>query len=113
MLERSELMLVFSVGDAARELRGRFRVAQQVSPRVVLVEAVDDLSKQELQTMIGVDAVLGAGESLPSRVRQTLTPTEEVFVDAFEQRGRGKERPGEGLSWDAEGFLPPDKPKKD
>ena len=85
---------------------------QKVSPRVVIVEPAGDATKEELQTMTGVKAVLEPGERLGADLRGTLTDTEALFVDAFAQRARHKERPGEGLDWDAEGFLPPDPPLK-
>lgn len=86
-----------------------YRVTQQVSGRVVIVQAA---AKEELRALEGVRAVLEPGEVLADEIRGELTPSEALFVDAYAQRGRPKVRPGDGLSWDAEGFLPPDPPKK-
>jgi hypothetical protein len=43
-----------------------------------------------------------------------LNPTEQVFAEAWALGRKPKAfRPGEGLSWDAPGFQPPDGPDKD
>src|ERR1700755_3584016 len=110
MPERRELMLILSAELSAGDLLGRYRVTQKVSPRVLIVEPTGDVTKEELRTMKGVEAVSEQGESLPGDVRGTLTGTEALFVDAFAQQARHKERRGEGLDWDAEGFLRPDPP---
>lgn len=85
---------------------------QKVSPRVMIVEPAGNAAKEELQAMNGVDAVLAPGEVPADDIRGTLTQTEALFVDAYAQRSRHKERLGDGLDWDAEGFLPPDPPLK-
>ena len=110
MAERRELMLILGADHSAGNSRERYRVTQQVSPRVVIVELAGDSTKEELQTMKGVDAVLEQGAPIPDDVRRTLTGTEALFVDAYAQRARNKERPSEGLDWDAKGLLPPDPP---
>lgn len=111
MQELRDLILILGPGHSA-DSRGAYRVTQRVSPRVVIIEPSGDTTKEELQKMNGVDAVLEPGESLTGDVRGTLTDTEALFVDAFAQRSRHKERLGEGLNWDAEGFLTPDPPLK-
>lgn len=111
MLERRDLILILSPGHSV-DSGGGYRVMQSVSPRVVIVEPSGDTTKEKLQTTNGVDAVLERGESLTGDVRRTLTDTEALFVDAYAQRSRPKERLGEGLDWDAKGFLPPDPPTK-
>lgn len=111
MTERREVMLVLRLGHSS-DPRGRYRVTQKVSPRVVTVEMVAGASREELRGMDGVQAVLGAGESLAPDVAATLTPGEALFVQAYTQRARHKDRPGDGLNWGAEGFLPPDPPRK-
>jgi hypothetical protein len=78
----------------------------------VIVEPADDATKEEMQTMNGVNAVLEPGESPVGDIIGALTDTEALFVNAYAQRSRQKERLGEGLDWDAEGFLPPDPPPK-
>lgn len=98
-----------SVGDSTG---GRYRVSQQVSPRVVIVELANDATKEELQMMSDVEAVFEPGERPSDDLVGTLTETEVLFVEAYTQQTKPKERPGEGLDWDAEGFLPPDPPVK-
>lgn len=87
------------------------RVTQKISPRVCIVAADDDAAIEKLRSRDAV-VVLEPGGALPSGVRETLTPSEAMFVDAFVQRSRPKTRLGDGLDWDAEGFLPPDPPPK-
>jgi hypothetical protein len=45
----------------------------------------------------------------------SLGESERLFAQAWQlrQQSGGKQRRGEGLGWDAEGFLPPDKPHQD
>lgn len=104
----AELLLILS-GDAGGEPDARYRVTQQLSPRVVIVEA-GDLSKDVLRSETGVLAVLEAGDAVAADVRRTLTAAEAIAVDAYTERSRQKRRPGDGLSWEAEGFVPPDPP---
>jgi hypothetical protein len=51
---------------------------------------------------------------LPPDVEASLSPQEKLFVHAWRLRGTPdfvtKHRPGDGLPWDAPGFLPPDAP---
>jgi hypothetical protein len=86
------------------------RVTQRVSQRVVIVEAEDAAAMDELRSH--ALAVLEPGDVLPSHLRDALNETEALFVDAFARRTQVKTRTGDGLSWDAYGFLPPDPPKK-
>jgi hypothetical protein len=112
MPERRDLILILGADHSAGDSGAGYRVAQRLSPRIMIVEPSGDTTKEKLQTMKGVDAVLEPGESLPVDVRRTLTDAEALFVDAYTQRPRHKARLGEGLDWDAEGFLPPDPPTK-
>lgn len=105
-------MLILDADSQERSAPERYRVTQRVSPRVVIVEPSVDLTKEQLQATSGVTAVFEPGERPDAAVRGALTDTEALFVDAYAQRGRPKARPGDGLSWDAEGFLPPDPPPK-
>lgn len=89
-----------------------YRVTQRVSPRVMIVETAPGVTTQDLQRIDGVAAVIGPGERIDAAQRSSLTATESLFLDAFAQRYKPKERLGEGLSWDASGFLPPDPPHK-
>lgn len=111
MLERRDLILILSPGHSVDSGEG-YRVTQSVSPRVVIVELSGDTTRENLQATNGVDAVLEPGEILTVDIRRTLTDAEALFVDAYAQRSRPKKRLGEGLDWDAKGFLPPDPPTK-
>ena len=112
MKNSQELLLVLSASPPPSAHSGRYRVTQKVSPRVMLIEPADDATREELEAADGVAAVVTPGGSLDAAVRETLTEIESLFVGAYAQRSRPKERPGEGLDWDAEGFLPPDPPAK-
>jgi hypothetical protein len=82
-------------------------VVQQLPPRLVVIEA-DDAALAELR---GHPDVLGIGDpDLPTALVAALTETERLFVDAWVVGGRPKSRRGDGLSWDAPGFSPPDPP---
>jgi hypothetical protein len=105
-------MLILAPDQSPRESLGRYRVTQRVSPRIVIVEPAADATKEEMQAMSGVDAVLEPGESPTGDIHNSLSDTEALFVNAYTQRTRIKQRPGEGLDWDAKGFLPPDPPPK-
>jgi hypothetical protein len=112
MLERRELMLILSADHSAANPCGRYRVTQKVSPRVMIIEPASDATKEEIASMEGVDSVLEPGASPLGNVSGELTNAEALFVDAYKQRSRHKDRLGEGLNWDVEGFAPPDPPPK-
>ena len=105
-------MVILGAEPSASSHGERYRVTQKVSPRVLLVQPAAGATKEELQALGGVDSVLEPGESPAAGIRGTLTDTEALFADAFAQRSRTKQRAGDGLAWDAEGFLPPDPPKR-
>src|SRR4051794_11103092 len=86
MLKRRELLLILAADHFADDSSGRYRVTQKVSPRVVIVEPAGDATKQEIQSMNGVDAVLEPGESPVGDISRMLTDTEALFVDAYAQR---------------------------
>lgn len=105
----SERLVVLDSRNAASalaELLALASVTQVLGARLALVRA-DDATAARLARISGVhgihSGVLGA---IPS----DLTETERAFVSAWEMRQRPKERPGDGLSWDAPGFTPPDPP---
>ncbi|SBW25630.1 hypothetical protein FDG2_4628 [Candidatus Protofrankia californiensis] len=51
-------------------------------------------------------------EAIPAGLRETLTASENLFVDGWLARLAGKQRSAEGLPWDATGTgrLPPGPP---
>lgn len=99
--------------DAALErLRGAFRVTQVAHPRLAVVETTRGAGQASLRAIPGVVEVAGA--DVPAELMDSLRPEEELFVMAWSRRmteGLRKERPGEGLPWDAPGFTPPDDPR--
>jgi hypothetical protein len=92
--------------EALAELRRVATVTQVHAPRLVLVRADAGVSERVAQ-VAGVLAVLcdGQGE-LPS----DLTNGERWFAAGWAQRFGSKSRVGDGTSWDAPEFLPPDEP---
>ncbi|WP_322780074.1 hypothetical protein [Frankia sp. Cas4] len=86
-------------------LRGLVRVTAILPPRLALVVAPPD-GTDALARLPGVVGVFT--HTVPAGLRETLTATENLFVDAWLARVAGKHRSGEGLPWDAPGRLPPD-----
>ena len=109
LVSNSGEMLVLVDVEVVGDRLAQFRVPQRVSPRVFLVSGA---ARDDLQALEGVLAVLEPGATLPDELRRTLTESETLFADAFARRAETKQRPGEGLSWDAEGFEPPDPPHR-
>lgn len=92
-------------------LRAAARVTQVMSDRVVLVQAEGPELVATLRAVPGVALVLTEPEAEPSVDDAVgLDEKERLFVAAWRARARPKQRPGEGLDWDAPGFLPPDRP---
>jgi len=91
-------------------LRVRSVVAQTAPPRIVLIRAPASQAK-EMESLPGVEAVFT--DTVPPRALETLSESEILFALAWGERQRmsTKQRPGEGLAWDAAGFHPPDAPR--
>jgi hypothetical protein len=104
-----ELLVVLDSPHAASalaELLELASVTQVLGPRLALVRA-DAATAARIAKIKGVHGVhSGTLGGIPS----DLTQKERAFVSAWEMRQRPKERPGDGLSWDAPGFTPPDPP---
>jgi hypothetical protein len=105
-----EALIVFKEPPSQRtmaDLKARYRVTALMPPRLAALD-LQEGQLQELQRMAGVEAVLTGPENpLPA----SLTEQERLFIMGWLQRRQGgKQRKGEGLPWDAEGYLPPDKP---
>jgi len=106
----SEYVVLLSSNEqgAAAAVRQRCRVVSALPPRLLVVEA-DEQVAQGLRVLPGVDDVIsGMDNILPN----SLNESELLFVQAWQQSRHldDKARPGEGLSWDAEGFSAPDHP---
>jgi hypothetical protein len=97
--------------DALDRVRGTFRVMHVASPRLVVVERTPTAVAAARQGVDGVVAV-SDGELSPALLDR-LGPEEQLFAGAWASRmtDTEKERTGEGLDWDAPGFLPPDAPQ--
>lgn len=90
-------------------LRSQFRVTQEGSPRLLVVERPSDPAV--LRDLPGVRAVVD--DAVAADALTGLDDGESLFVQAWLRRDsmRTKRRPGEGLDWDAPGRLPPDPPR--
>lgn len=92
--------------EALAQLRAVANVTQVLPPRLAIVQADRETTARAAR----IEGVLGVYDDAVPEVPPDLTPSERVFVSAWEARRQPKTRPGEGLSWDAPGFLPPDPP---
>ena len=110
MVPQREWMLIFKSNYDGAPAHEGYRVTQRASPRVAIIEAAGGTTKEELQRLSGVRAVLQPGEAPSASVRAGLTESERLFVEAYLERFRPKSRIGENRNWDADGFLPPDPP---
>lgn len=110
---RRDLLVILS-GDRAAEsfkqVSANYRVHHVASPRIIAVECPPG-ELAGLRSIPGVTVVTSGG--VPSKVMEGLDDSEALFVTAWLSRIKeepAKQRLGEGLSWDAPGFLPPDPP---
>jgi hypothetical protein len=107
-----EVLVVLSSDASSRALdglRGRYPVKSLLPPRIAILGGESDIPA--LHALPEVEAILTTPtDPLPS----SLSPTESTFIMAWQARQQSaeKDRQGEGLPWDAEGYLPPDPPKK-
>jgi len=85
-------------------------VVHTASPRLVVGERAAAASEAAVRGIEGVVAV-SDGE-LPQALLDRLGPEEQLFATAWASRmATGpKERRGQGMAWDAHGFVPPDPP---
>jgi hypothetical protein len=91
-------------------LRARGAVRQVASPRLVVFSA-DRTRDVSVQSLPGVIAACTG--SVPTELLARLDDSEALFASAWALRHAEtapKQRPGEGLSWDAPGFQAPDPP---
>jgi hypothetical protein len=107
----SEVLLVGYAAELAA-LR-RWPVAAQVDPDVVVVRAdVDDLEEIAPHARLAMGRLPDGAVKMvgDERVLDDLDEGARLFVRAWQERPlRKAERRGEGLSWDAPGFEPPDR----
>jgi hypothetical protein len=108
----SEVLVVLqpdAAPGALASLKNQYQVTSVLPPRIAVVSGGG--SMEQINNHPGVEAVLvqPSDEDPPS-----LNDAERLFVSAWRtrQHAEGKIHVGEGLPWDAPGFLPPDEPKR-
>lgn len=105
-----EFLVLLALNDAgaAADVRQHCRVVSALPPRLLVVEA-DERVAHGLRALPGVANVIDATAGI---LPDSLNETERLFTQAWQQgrQMQDKQRPGDGLNWDAEGFLPPDRP---
>ncbi len=112
MSEKAEEWLIVlreSTEEVRAQLKAYGRVTQTVSPRVLVLGDLADRCAPDLAATEGVAAVTDG--ALPPEVFDQLDEKEALWAAAWAQRKRSKNRLGEGLDWDAEGFEPPGPPQ--
>lgn len=83
-------------------------LTQRLPPRLAIARG----TQEALEAVRHLPGVVSVSEgAVPEPVLSGLNPTEQVFAEAWALGRKPKAfRPGEGLSWDAPGFQPPDRP---
>jgi hypothetical protein len=77
-------------------------VLQELPPWVAVAE-----TGEQVPDVPGTRWYTGA---VPQDVLLRLEPPARIFIAAWRDRQRPQERPGAGLSWDARGYIVPDRP---
>jgi hypothetical protein len=109
-IDPREVLVVFRAGmpgDAFARLRNEYRVTAMAPPRIAVVAGVEDIER--LTRRPDVEAVM---TTMSDAAPDSLTDAELLFVNGWRARHQSgvKSRTGDGLAWDAPGFLPPDEP---
>jgi hypothetical protein len=107
-----EVLVIFRRGtstDLFTQLTNQPTMTAAMSPRIAVL--ANAAAAEQLRHHPQVEAVIMRPED---EIPNSLNQAERLFVSAWakNQRASDKVRPGEGLAWDAPGFLPPDAPKK-
>jgi hypothetical protein len=108
----SEVLVVLGAAtapDSLAALRRQYQVTSVLPPRLVVLPGGVDINA--LGRLRGVEAILAQpSDEAPA----SLSEPERLFVSAWRarQHADAKTRAGEGLNWDAPGFLPPDPPTR-
>lgn len=102
---------VLVVLDAERAAQARSAVGahahivQELLPRLLVCHC-DESSLAAVRAVAGVVAV--CVDEVPQRIAATASDEERLFIDAWKLRRVPKgPRVGDGLDWDAPGFVPP------
>jgi hypothetical protein len=105
---QGELLVVLARPAPEWEPPRGVRPVHRGNGHVVVVAAEDPA-----QDLLASDPdVLWAGTDPPARVLDSLAADDLLAVEAWRVRAAPKARPGEGLSWDAPGWTPPDPPAR-
>jgi len=110
---RSVLVLLpeESASQQVARLQDTYRVLTMLRPRIVVLQV-----EEAAVTALRQDpALTGVYEQVvPPEALAGLRPEERLFVEGWvqQQASKDKQRRGDGLSWDAPGFQPPDPPTK-
>ena len=101
-----EVLVVVADADRYQEAIDAWRrfaaVTQLLPPRLALV--VPDRDPPH------VPGTRWYTDTVPADVLLSLAPYERIFIAAWRDRREVKNRAGDGLDWDAEGFDAPDQP---
>lgn len=105
-MHEREILVILDAADADRVARAvdqRVRVVHRIPPRLLVVRGTQD--QADLAAIPGVARVVERG--VPAPALDGLSAEERLFVGGWLARSAPKERPGEGLAWDAPGYTPP------
>ncbi|HET9516444.1 MAG TPA: hypothetical protein VFO77_01830 [Actinoplanes sp.] len=89
--------------DAIEQCRRSAVVTQLLPPRLAVL-------RSDPESAAAPPGTSWYGDQIPADVLSTLSPTERIFVAAWQDRPVHKQRRGDGAAWDAPGFRPPDWP---
>lgn len=109
-VQRERLVILEArLADEARaKLEAVGLVTQVLRPRLLLIRADPKVD----ESVARIKGVLGIYDAVPPSLPSDLSSEERVFISAWDARRQPKTRPGEGLPWDAPGFVAPDAPTK-
>lgn len=107
--DSKELLVILALAscdEVRSKLESDFQLLQIASPRVLTVTNTPQ-ALAEIASRQGV--VLATKDQVPSTVLEELNANEKMWIAGWQLRKQPKQRIGEGLSWDAPGFQPPDR----
>jgi hypothetical protein len=97
--------LVFA-NDGLDDVVDGLRVLHRGSPRVAVIEG----PWAKIHALAARPGVQVVEDDPPSELLARLDASEAIFARAWRQRRKPKNRAGDGLSWDAPEYQPPDRP---
>ena len=90
-----------------RDVSALVDVTQRLPPRLAIVQG-DEGALAKLRDVSGI-VVVTSGD-VPDQISSVLSESERLFAQGWVLGRSPKQRKGDGLAWDADGFLPPDRP---